>query len=203
MSKDIRVAAATDARLLKRSCESLLGIAAGLVADGELNEKEVLFLSTWLAEHPEIAGSWPGEVIVKRVRETLADGMVSAEELVYLRETLEQAIGGSFSQDGAVATGASTLPIDAQASVVILGASFCFTGKFLFGTRAACEKAVTGRGGVIESVQQSLRYLVIGELSSRDWKYSSHGTKIEAAMRIKSMGQSLSVVSEAQWISAL
>jgi hypothetical protein len=203
MKTDIRIAVATDARLLKRSCESLLGIAAGLVADGQLNEKEVLFLSTWLAEHPELTASYPGEVLVKRVRETLADGVLTDEELQYLRQTLEQLIGGSFAQDGAIPAGAGTLPIDEHEVVVIPSMTFCFTGKFLFGTRASCERAVAARGGLIDSVQRSLCYLVVGELSSRDWKYSSHGAKIEMAMKLKANGHRVAVVSEAQWVAAL
>lgn len=115
----MHIAVATDARLLKRSCESLLGIAAGLVADGELNDKEVHFLSTWLSEHPELASSWPGEVVFKRVREALNDGLLTAEELLYLRQTLEQLVGGSFADNGAVADGASTLPIDGSVAVVV------------------------------------------------------------------------------------
>jgi NAD-dependent DNA ligase len=142
-------------------------------------------------------------VIFKRVRETLADGVLTSDELHYLRETLEKAIGGSFFDDGAVAAGSSTLPVESETTVVIPGSSFCFTVKFLFGTRAACERAVTVRGGVIDSVQRNLDYLVIGELSSRDWKYSSHGTKIEAAMRVKATGCGLAVVAESQWVSAL
>lgn len=181
----------------------MLGIAAGLVADGILNPREVQFLSTWLAEHPELSTTWPGEVVFKRVREALRDGSLTEDELNYLRQTLEDLIGGSFSEDGTVAAAPSSLPIDSAAIVVISGASFCFTGKFLYGTRAACERAVTVRGGAIEPVQRSLRYLVVGELSSRDWKYSSHGTKIETAMQLRKAGHDISIVSEVQWVNGL
>ena len=197
------VGAATDSRLLKRSFESLMGISTGLIADGELNDQEIKFLSTWLSEHPELANSWPGEVVFKRVREALADGAVSPAERAYLQQTLIELIGGSFAEDGAVPSGPSTLPVDSNVFVQVVNKSFCFTGKFLFGTRAACERAVIARGGTVESVNRSLRYLVLGELSSRDWKYSSHGTKIEAAMRLKGEGHGVSIVSEAQWITAL
>ena len=78
---------ATSARLLGRSCESLIGIATGLIADGDLNLKEVQFLSTWLAEHPELSSTWPGEVVYKRVRDVLADGKISSDEKAYLLQT--------------------------------------------------------------------------------------------------------------------
>ena len=203
MSESIRIAVATDARLLKRSCESLLGIAAGLVADGELNAREIQFLSTWLSENQELAATWPGEVILKRIRSVLSDGVVTAEEAEYLKTTLTDLIGGSFSDDGAISSESTSLPIDVNAAVVIPSASFCFTGKFLYGTRAACERAIEQRGGTVATVSKKLNYLVIGELSSRDWKFSSFGTKILSAIEIKQAGANISIVSEEQWSQAL
>ncbi len=203
MSNGAAIAASTDARLLKRSFESLLGIAAGLVADGVLNDREVYFLSTWLTENQALGGTWPGEVVLKRVREVVADGVITDEERLYLLETLTQLVGGSFSADGAIPTTSCQLPIDADVSLCVRAASFCFTGKFLFGTRASCERAVEARGGQVAHLHRGLDYLVIGELSSRDWKYSAFGTKIETAMRLKAEGSRLSIVSEAQWVSVL
>jgi len=203
VSDESTIAIATDARLLKRSCESLLGIAAGLVADGELNPKEVHFLSTWLSENPALAESWPGEVVLKRVREVLVDGEITDDERAYLLETLTQLLGGAFFSDGAVPTTSSQLPLDKDVIVRIPDATFCFTGKFMFGTRLSCERAIETRGGRIAGINRSLDYLVIGELSSRDWKYSAYGTKIETAMRLKAEGNPVSVVSEGQWIAAL
>lgn len=203
MSNEARVAAVTDARVLRRSFESLLGIAAGVVADGVLNDQEVLFLSTWLSANHELGGSWPGEVVHKRVREVLADGVITEVERQYLMETLTQLVGGSFSSDGAVPSTSSQFPLDHEVVIRVPDASFCFTGKFLFGTRASCERAIESRGGRIASIQRALDYLVIGELSSRDWKYSAFGTKIETAMRLKTEGSSLRIVSEAQWVAVL
>lgn len=203
MNSPSAIQIATNARLLRRSCESLLGISAGLIADGELNEQEILFLSTWLSENPEIAGSWPGEVIFKRVREVLSDGVISREEVAYLKKTLVELVGGNFSQEGAVPLETTTLPIEDTVTVVIPEATFCFTGQFVFGTRSACERAVEVRGGSVCGINKKLRYLVVGELSSRDWKYTSFGTKIETAMRLKSEGASLFVVGENQWAHSL
>lgn len=195
--------AATNARLLKRSVESLLGIASGLIADGELNDTEIQFLSTWLAENSHLAATWPGEVVLKRVNEVLSDGKVNADERSYLEKTLVQLIGGSFCEDGAAPSESTRLPIDEMAQVHVSDASFCFTGQFLFGTRAACERAVEQRGGRVASVTRNLDYLVIGELASRDWKYTSFGRKIQSAIDVKQNGASLEIVGEAQWVRAL
>jgi NAD-dependent DNA ligase len=203
MNKSVAVRVATDARLLRRGCESLLGLAAGLIADGELNAKEIQFLSTWLSEHPEIASTWPGEVVYKRVREALVDGVITSEEQEYLKQTLSDLVGGSFADVGSVAADAMSLPLDLTASIVIPESTFCFTGAFLFGTRAACERAVQSRGGLVSGISKKLNYLVVGELSSRDWKYSSFGLKIQDAMRLNGEGADVHVVGEAQWVGVL
>lgn len=203
MNKQYPVAIATDARLLRRGSESLIGIASGLIADGELNNKEIQFLSLWLSENQALASTWPGEVIYKRVREVLSDGVITAEERHYLQRSLTELVGGAFSDDGAIAAGATDLPIDQSAVVQIPDFTFCFTGQFLFGTRSACEQTVTQRGGRVTSLNKKLNFLVVGELSSRDWKYSSFGTKIESAMKLKQEGVPLAIVTEAQWVRAL
>jgi len=203
MSGEVGRQCATESRLLKRSCESLLGLASGLIADGELNDREVAFLSTWLAEHPELAATWPGEVVCRRVRAVLADGVISAEERIHLEKTLTELIGGSFSEDGAIPVGSNALPIDADVEVLVPGRSFCFTGQFVFGTRARCERAAIEHGGRVQSVGRGLDFLVIGELASRDWKYSSHGAKIESAVAVRQEGGAIRIVSEAQWVRAL
>jgi NAD-dependent DNA ligase len=79
---------ATEARLLKRSCESLLGICAGLLADGALNDDEIRFLNLWLEDNEKIAKTWPGEVIFKRVHDVLADNVITEDERDYLKQTL-------------------------------------------------------------------------------------------------------------------
>ncbi len=194
---------ATNVRLMGRSFESLLGIAAGIVADGEVNKQEIQFLSTWLAEHGELAMTWPGEVIFKRVQHILSDGVITEEECLYMQKTLTELIGGSFSDDGAIASGTIALPIDLDAAICISQSIFCFTGQFIYGTRAACERAVSDRGGIVGAVSRKLDYLVIGSMSSRDWKNTSFGTKIEMAMNLKQNGACVAIVTESQWVAAL
>ena len=203
MSDSYPILVATDARLLKRSCESLIGIASGLIADGDLNNLEIQFLATWLDEHPELATTWPGEIVYKRVREALSDGVITTVERDYLCKTLGELVGGSFSVSGAAAAEPSGLPVDRSVEVAIPASSFCFSGEFVFGTRTACERAVEQRGGRVTSVGKKLNYLVIGEMASRDWKYSAFGSKIEAAMKLKQEGLPLAIVSEQQWVRAL
>ncbi len=187
-----------------KAIESLLGICQGVVADGELNSAEILFLNAWLKENDEIADCWPGDVIASRVKQILADGTVSAEEAEDLKQTLTAVIGGGFLDIGAAGGLATRLPVDEVDAVSFAGASFCLTGKFLYGPRKRCEEAVVTRGGLISvNVTQKLNYLVIGTLCSRDWLWSSHGRKIEKAVGYKRQGHPLLILSEEIWADSL
>ena len=204
MSKFFARSAATDARLLKRSTESLIGICKGMLADGGLNDEELLFLQTWLSENDELAYSWPGEVLYKRISASLGDGVISSVERQHLIETMTSIIGGSFQDHGATSGLPTSLPVQDVGDLMIAEHTFCFTGQFLYGTRAACEKAVESHSGAAAPrVTKKVDYLVIGTLASRDWANTSHGRKIEKAVAYREKGIPIAIIDEARWVDAL
>lgn len=197
---------ADQAHKLRKSCESLLGICTGIIADENLNEKEVRFIDLWLSNNTDIASVWPGEVIAKRIHEVLADNIVTPDELEYLKQTLKELIGGTLQDTGAIGGLSTRLPVNDERAhpVVFDGTAFCFTGNFLYGTRAACERAVMARGAqAFLGIKTNLEYLVIGTMVSQDWANSSHGRKIEKAVEYQNKGRPLLIISEEHWIKYL
>lgn len=191
-------------RLLKRSCESLLGLVSGVLADGHLHDKEIDFLLLWLEESREIAERWPGDVIHSAITTALADGHISDAERQHLVEVLTRLVGTDFEATGAASGISTSLPIDENAVVVVPGRTFCFTGNFVTGPRAKCEELTEAAGGTMEkSVVKSLDFLVIGALASPDWKNTSYGAKIEKAVENQRQGRPVRVVSERAWAAAL
>lgn len=190
---------------LDRAADQLLGICSGIVADGEINHRELAFLSTWLAEHREVCEIFPGKQIARRLAEVMADGRVSVEEHSDLLLILQQISGNSFIDTGAAAPAAPAIPADESPVIEIPGKSFCFTGTFAFGSRGKCEAAVKALGACCgKDVTLALDYLVIGAGVSPDWKHETYGRKIERALEIRSGGQSTPVIIlEEQWVSAL
>ncbi|MBJ3372551.1 NAD-dependent DNA ligase, partial [Salmonella enterica subsp. enterica serovar Typhimurium] len=73
------------------------------------------------------------------------------------------------------------------------------------GKRAVVENLIKNAGGNISSgITQKLDFLVIGTLSSRDWKFSSHGRKIEKAISYRDdNGAKLKIISEEMLFDAL
>lgn len=191
-------------RNLKKSIESLLGICHGIIADNQLNDSEILFLDTWLKENVEIAQSWPGDIVAARVQQILADGIVTADEADDLKKTLAQIVGGATEDIGAVSGMATRLPIDNIDNLKFSDSLFCFTGKFIYGSRRKCETTAIERGArVADSVTRELDYLVIGTLASRDWAHTSHGRKIEHAVTLREKGASILIVAEEAWVNFL
>lgn len=188
---------------LRRCTGALLGIIQGVLADGELNDAEILFLRNWLANNTSALASWPGNAIAASIAAALADGVIETDERLHLTETLRQIVGGALDEL-ASSTHVTELALDAIDSVTIEGHSFCLTGQFLLGPRSSCERLITERGGTIaKHVSRTLDYLVLGGLGSEEWKHGSFGTKIERAMQFKATGAPIIVVHEDPFAAAL
>lgn len=200
MSNTIAKQRATESRLLRRSCESLLGICAGLLADGSLSKKEVFFLEQWLIENEDLANTWPGSIVAMRVRAALADKVLSDDENQHLQQTICDLLGGTLEETGAIYGLSMTLPFDQIDNLIIPKKRFCLTGNFLYGPRSKCTSAIVDLGGVvINNVRKDLDYLVIGTLVTKEWKNSSFGNKIQKAVEYRTNGVPLRILSEQFW----
>lgn len=189
---------------LKRAVDQLIGICAGISADGEVNDGELSFLSTWLSENSPVCDSFPGRQLADRVSSILSDGVVTADERVDLLEVLKQISGNRFSETGSALPDAAAIPAEKDPAIVFENRHFCFTGKFAYGTRKKCSDATAALGGIADpDVTKCLNYLVLGVEVSKDWKHSSYGRKIEKALHLKASGTPIVIVSESDWVLAL
>jgi len=189
---------------MDREISELIGLLRGVLLDGCVSEHEVTALDRWFTANHEVCSIWPANVLSRRIRRVLADGVVDGEEKADLLELFQRATGELPDAQQSM-NRATRLPLDDPPPVIVFpGNQFVFTGKSLFGTRAQCEHAVRERGGLFANrITRDLRYLVIGELGSRDWIQSTHGRKIEDAVALREAGYNLSIVGEETWVSAL
>lgn len=182
---------------MQKAIESLQGLCAGLVADGQLNDDEIKFLHLWLKNNESIANIFPADILNRRLQEVLADGRITEDERTHLHETLADLIGGTLQETGTTGGGSTRLPVSDHGHVEISGCRFCLTGKFLLGPRKYCEDVIQVRGGnVADSVTTDLSYLVIGSLASEDWVHTSYGRKIEKAVEYQNKGHAIRIISE-------
>lgn len=188
---------------LNRSLGALLGIAQGILCDGNFSDQEIRFLNEWLSSNDAISATWPGDVVCQRIRDALSDGVITSEERDYLTQTLQQLIGGT-PEEMAAPSHVTELALDREALVTIPDSTFCLTGEFVYAPRTVCEETTLKHGGrVAGSITKKLSYLVVGGLGSKEWKHGSFGTKIEKAIEYKRNGLPILIVHEDQWAAAL
>ena len=190
------------ARLEDRQLTELIGIARGLIADGHLHDLEIDFLHRWLVANSAVTPSPMLSILLDRIEAILSDGIIDPEERAEVFEAL-QSLTGPVMELGETLKSTS-LPLCSPAPTVeFFDLRFTFTGTFAFGSRQECEDAVRERDGHAGSLRRDTAYLVIGEYASDDWVHSSYGRKIEQAVKMRSEGVSIAIISEDHWTRAI
>lgn len=188
---------------LKGSCAVLLGIAQGLLSDGQLQDSEIRFLRDWLANNEALSSCWPGDVLREQVEEVLRDGCITETERDHLVSTLQELVGGRLD-DLAESPMVTQLAMDEGEDIRFDGRVFCLTGDFVFGPRETCQDAITRRGGQIKpNVSKKVDFVVVGGLGSKEWKHGGFGTKVERAVELQREGAKVRIVHEDAWAEAL
>lgn len=187
----------------KEAMQRLLGICKGIGADRRINHLEAAALNQWL-QQSEI---WTSNPVADHIRDVLFQildqGLISKEEEAELVGLLQDISGHNF--DDGVTTGLSIQLFGSDCGEIsIPDRNFCFTGSFLYGSRKKCHEITRDLGGIIhKTILKNTDYLVIGDLSSRDWAHTSFGRKIEKAITYRDSGHPISILPEAAWTSVL
>ena len=193
-----------EARIDRRSADALVGIAAGLAADGKINQQEAEFLKTWIETHLSHLGDPVVNILYKRLAGMLSDGVLDAEESGELLEMLHQFAGLPVGSTQTF-TAPTSLPLDNPAPALSWTERvFLFTGIMAYGPRKECESLIIERGGLIGgSVSKKIHYLVVGSISNDQWLHSTYGTKIKKAVELRESGVPIAIISEEYWQKAL
>lgn len=187
-----------------KAVDQLVGICTGILADGEVSEKEAIFFAEWLRTHTPDEPVWPFTDVLKRVERIFADGVCDAEEREELRVVMQALCGYEDSPQALPQAPnlSTTLPLcSPQPQLDFEGQQFVVTGKFAYGPRTAVFEAIERMGGVPtdSAPTKASNYLVVGVFSSRDWVNTSHGRKIEKAVDLRTKGSGIRIISEAHW----
>ena len=187
-------------RLKDRKIDELIGLCKGITADNLVNQSEAEFLLQWLDNNREIYDTWPGNILYNRIDAMLSDKILDDNEKKELIDLLRQATGGPAAAKN-INSMSTSLPLTAPApKIIIENRIFCFTGKFITGTRNYCENIIIEKGGSIKkSPTLKTNYLVIGIIGSTDWIHSTHGRKIEAAVELVKQKKRIKIISEEHW----
>lgn len=191
-------------RLDDRQLGELMGLAAGIIADGVVNQKEAEFLLKWLEGYAVLVNDNPMmRPILIRIREMLADNILDNEEAQELFEILQAYTGADFEL-GEVPH-ATSLPLNKPApEILVSNRVFCFTGSFVYGGRKDCEKHIEKYGGKSGSLTKKTDYLIIGTYVTETWKHASYGNKIIKAVGMRDdKGIPIAIISENYWLEQM
>jgi len=160
----------------------LTGLCKGLISDKSLSDEEIRYLDWWITQNAALKNDYPGKDLYVLIKNILEDGAITSEE----SETLHSAIvafTGCDLESGVVDGLSTRLPIDLIESIDFKEKNFCLTGEFFSGKRSVISDRITKMGGKVQdNINKNLDYLIIGMGSSRDWRFASHGRKIEKAI---------------------
>lgn len=178
----------------------LEGLCKGVAGDQHLSDAEISYMRWWMTQNSMLRAHYPGKHLYQTVERILEDGVITEEEREELHQQVLLFVGNPFEQ-GAVDGMATRLAVSELTIDSLAGQGVCFTGAFLSGTRNQCQEKAMNLGAIPHNtVTKEVDYLIIGELCSRDWRYSSYGRKIEKAMKQQEKGHHIKIVTEEAWL---
>lgn len=190
-------------RVADRAIDELVGLCKGMIADKNLSEEEVGFLTSWLLANQQAIDVWPASAIASRINQITSDKIITGEEREDLLALLQEIVGQA--QNTTATNNSTALPLTKPAPPVFFQQHrFCLTGRFAVGPRVDVEYEIRERGGIIDNtVTNGTNFLLIGEIGSRDWLHSTHGRKIEKAIAMAERGHPIALISEEHWADHL
>ncbi|WP_053147925.1 BRCT domain-containing protein [Pseudomonas sp. Pf153] len=192
------------ARIDRRAADALVGLAAGITADGVVNTSEATFLKQWLENNLAHLNDPVINLLYSRLASMLQDDALDPDESLELLNILRSfsGVGIERAKAGETLPIASTdLPFNSPAPDLVWdGRMFVFTGVMAFGPRKDCQVLVEERGGLIGgAVSKKVHYLVVGSVGNEQWRHSTYGTKIIKAVELREAGSSIAIVGEDHW----
>jgi NAD-dependent DNA ligase len=187
------------------SLETLRGICAGVLADGELNQDEAEFLLSYLSSAPtHITQKYPANILIKRLVTSLEDGHLDDDETGEILTILLDIINGVEAPEGEEPK--PTVNLEWQfdeCHINFEGHTFVVTGTFESASRGDIEAFIKNKGGLInkKSVTKNTNYVLVGSIVSKGWVAGNYGRKIEQALLYREQNLPLKIISEKHWIS--
>lgn len=172
-----------------------LGFLKGIAADDTINEDEITALRKEILNNRNHIDEWPFNLLDATIKDIFKDNVFSKSEAKELCDLIQNITGTKFTQYGDAIGGATAL-FDVPVST-FENKNVCPTGTFISGTRAAISRKIEALGANIQTnVTSQTNILIIGTLASRDWLYTSAGTKIEKAINLMRSGKDIIITNE-------
>lgn len=193
------------------SIQFLSGLVHGIMADGELSDREIDALSSWVNANSFLSGTYPFDEINGMLRAILADKKITENERNQLMALFSNIIDftSSFNlsrSDYDELREKYSIPgiCAVCPDVSFEGKVFCFTGESLRAKRSAIADIIAKLGGTLKSsVSAKTDYLIVGNSGNPCWAYACYGRKIEEAVALRQAGEKVIIVNETDFWDAV
>lgn len=186
------------------SIQFLLGLVHGIMADGELSDREVASLNAWLEHNDYLKGTYPFDELESLLLDIMRDRHISEEErgrltaflssVIEYRDSLNLTVDQfkGLQEEYSVGGICAACP-----DVSFRHKIFVLSGEFVSGTKLAVSGTIHRLGGdVKETVSKYTDYLIVGNRGNPCWKFSCYGRKIDAAMQLRKNGAKVQIINE-------
>lgn len=182
--------------------QTLQGLCHGILADGEINEKEVFDLHAWLSENEHLNTYYPYDEIRSLVLSIVSDGKVDEDEKTILKAYFNQFVKiEDANMQKKVNAETSEVHIaglcTSEPSVVFEGKTFCITGVLKRGNRETLQQDIKKLGGIpTDNINKKTDYLIVGDNGNPAWAFSCYGRKVEKALSMRKEGHTITLIHE-------
>lgn len=180
----------------------LQGLCHGILADGEITDKEIFDLDKWLDDNEHLNTYYPYDEIRSLVLSIVSDGKVTEDERLVLKAYFGQFVSlanndiqQKIKEDtkevniSGLCTSEPVLNFD--------GKTFCITGVLKNETKESLKQKITNLGGITtDSVTKKTDYLIVADNGNPAWAFSCYGRKVEKAVNMRKDGHVITLIHE-------
>lgn len=182
--------------------QTLQGLCHGILADGEITDKEIFDLDRWLDDNEHLNTYYPYDEIRSLVLSIISDGKVTEDERLVLKAYFSQFVNLANSdiqhkiKEDTKEVNISGL-CTSEPVVNFDGKTFCITGVLKNETKESLKQKIINLGGIItDSVTKKTDYLIVADNGNPAWAFSCYGRKVEKAVNMRKDGHVITLIHE-------
>jgi len=182
--------------------QTLQGLCYGILADGVINDQEIIDLNRWLEENEHLNTYYPYDEIRSLILSILSDNKIDDEERLVLKAYFKEFVNLQNEDineqirketEGINISGLCT----SEPNVTFDGKTFCITGILQRNSREGLKKKILSLGGIpIDSITFKTDYLIVGDNGNPAWAFSCYGRKVEKAISMRKDGHTIMLIHE-------
>ncbi|WP_426328615.1 BRCT domain-containing protein [Pedobacter sp. R-06] len=182
--------------------QTLQGLCHGILADGVINDQEIIDLNKWLEENEHLNTYYPYDEIRSLILSVLSDNKIDDEERLVLKAYFKEFV--NLQDEGVneqIRKETEHINISglctSEPNVSFEGKTFCITGILQRISREGLKKKILDLGGIpTDNITLKTDYLIVGDNGNPAWAFSCYGRKVEKAINMRKDGHTIMLIHE-------